>query len=127
KKGCYLRRLPRRQGQQYGGTVPETGGSELALPVPAARGLQDRKRSEEHTSELQSRFDLVCRLLLEKKKTNRCTCPDTLRAARPMVCVSEMRERRKPAVTAASIATRDHWGRSSPRRSGRRPNSSLHG
>src|SRR6266704_1454413 len=27
-------------------------------------------RSEEHTSELQSRFDLVCRLLLEKKKSN---------------------------------------------------------
>src|SRR5699024_12796158 len=26
-------------------------------------------RSEEHTSELQSRFDIVCRLLLEKKKT----------------------------------------------------------
>src|SRR5699024_7617379 len=32
--------------------------------------LQDEElfRSEEHTSELQSRFDLVCRLLLEKKK-----------------------------------------------------------
>src|SRR5437868_8716030 len=29
-----------------------------------------RFRSEEHTSELQSRFDLVCRLLLEKKKKN---------------------------------------------------------
>src|SRR2546429_4217190 len=28
-------------------------------------------RSEEHTSELQSRLHLVCRLLLEKKKTNR--------------------------------------------------------
>src|SRR5207249_10525168 len=28
-------------------------------------------RSEEHTSELQSRFDLVCRLLLEKKKADR--------------------------------------------------------
>src|SRR5699024_12557743 len=28
----------------------------------------DPDRSEEHTSELQSRFDLVCRLLLEKKK-----------------------------------------------------------
>src|SRR5699024_12204361 len=27
-------------------------------------------RSEEHTSELQSRFDIVCRLLLEKKKQN---------------------------------------------------------
>src|SRR5699024_12489975 len=32
-------------------------------------------RSEEHTSELQSRFDLVCRLLLEKKKTsNKGSC-----------------------------------------------------
>src|SRR5438067_10346546 len=30
-----------------------------------------RTRSEEHTSELQSRFDLVCRLLLEKKKKNK--------------------------------------------------------
>src|SRR5437868_10313798 len=29
-------------------------------------------RSEEHTSELQSRFDLVCRLLLEKKKHQKC-------------------------------------------------------
>src|SRR5207249_11360243 len=29
---------------------------------------EHRPRSEEHTSELQSRFDLVCRLLLEKKK-----------------------------------------------------------
>src|SRR5207249_8912663 len=28
-----------------------------------------RGRSEEHTSELQSRFDIVCRLLLEKKRT----------------------------------------------------------
>src|SRR5207249_10775827 len=33
----------------------------------SARSL-GRCRSEEHTSELQSRFDLVCRLLLEKKK-----------------------------------------------------------
>src|SRR5699024_11727494 len=33
-------------------------------------GCRD-ERSEEHTSELQSRFDLVCRLLLEKKKTTR--------------------------------------------------------
>src|SRR5437868_14787996 len=30
-------------------------------------------RSEEHTSELQSRFDLVCRLLLEKKKSKQST------------------------------------------------------
>src|SRR5690606_39375341 len=31
-------------------------------------GLRCRRRSEEHTSELQSRENLVCRLLLEKKK-----------------------------------------------------------
>src|SRR5690349_24045422 len=34
----------------------------------AARTLARSRRSEEHTSELQSRRDLVCRLLLEKKK-----------------------------------------------------------
>src|SRR5437868_15271530 len=36
-------------------------------PAPPARRTA-ATRSEEHTSELQSRFDLVCRLLLEKKK-----------------------------------------------------------
>src|SRR5438105_9977626 len=35
---------------------------------PRARPSHWRQRSEEHTSELQSRVDLVCRLLLEKKK-----------------------------------------------------------
>src|SRR3982751_4552238 len=40
-------------------------------------------RSEEHTSELQSRSDLVCRLLLEKKKTTPChpSCCTTLRGS----------------------------------------------
>src|SRR5699024_12481570 len=37
-------------------------------PVLAGLMLAGLLRSEEHTSELQSRFDLVCRLLLEKKK-----------------------------------------------------------
>src|SRR5437868_11335177 len=37
--------------------------------LAAGAGLIET-RSEEHTSELQSRFDLVCRLLLEKKNTN---------------------------------------------------------
>src|SRR5436309_10475584 len=36
----------------------------------SAIGLLASTRSEEHTSELQSRENLVCRLLLEKKKTN---------------------------------------------------------
>src|SRR5207249_7221032 len=39
----------------------------LKIQVPAGEPRTVR-RSEEHTSELQSRFDLVCRLLLEKKK-----------------------------------------------------------
>src|SRR2546421_9699670 len=39
-----------------------------ALPVMPAKPPPPRQRSEEHTSELQSRSDLVCRLLLEKKK-----------------------------------------------------------
>src|SRR5207249_9267613 len=42
-----------------------TGHRDDPLRPRARRG---RTRSEEHTSELQSRFDLVCRLLLEKKK-----------------------------------------------------------
>src|SRR5438067_2944056 len=41
-----------------------------ASPVPIHTFLAQFHRSEEHTSELQSRFDLVCRLLLEKKKKN---------------------------------------------------------
>src|SRR5207249_10956904 len=47
-------------------------------PAPRAARGRARARSEEHTSELQSRFDLVCRLLLEKKKT---TIPTTGRAS----------------------------------------------
>src|SRR5215475_7220427 len=58
------------------------GGSEAGVgPVPAVAGgakpewlaLSEQAqvaRSEEHTSELQSRENLVCRLLLEKKKKN---------------------------------------------------------
>src|SRR3712207_7275885 len=40
----------------------------VALVVDGAAGVQLGTRSEEHTSELQSRQYLVCRLLLEKKK-----------------------------------------------------------
>src|SRR5690606_28568375 len=38
------------------------------LPLQAYRRPRHQRRSEEHTSELQSRENLVCRLLLEKKK-----------------------------------------------------------
>src|SRR2546422_7213880 len=48
---------------------PPRGRARPSAPPPrtAARGSASR-RSEEHTSELQSRLHLVCRLLLEKKK-----------------------------------------------------------
>src|SRR6266849_8639163 len=47
---------------------PRPADSQLDLTTPTER---TRRRSEEHTSELQSRVDIVCRLLLEKKKQNR--------------------------------------------------------
>src|SRR3712207_7954508 len=50
-----------RAAQSRGGR--RAGASAHGLPATA-----DRPRSEEHTSELQSRQYLVCRLLLEKKK-----------------------------------------------------------
>src|SRR5699024_11952374 len=55
-------------------TAPVASGPyRLESYAPGSRAVLVRNenwdaRSEEHTSELQSRFDLVCRLLLEKKK-----------------------------------------------------------
>src|SRR2546422_2161217 len=50
-------------------TVRRTSGT--CIRSRAISGARRRSRSEEHTSELQSRLHLVCRLLLEKKK-KRC-------------------------------------------------------
>src|SRR2546427_8210534 len=50
----------------HGGRRAGNGDSVLQL-----RGAQYPRRSEEHTSELQSQSNLVCRLLLEKKKKTR--------------------------------------------------------
>src|SRR2546427_13269255 len=51
------------------GSVPAAGGH-AAASAPAGARCQ---RSEEHTSELQSQSNLVCRLLLEKKKKKKTT------------------------------------------------------
>src|SRR3712207_8986758 len=60
-------------------TAFSTGGSHCWPPSgissTTSRGVPSR--SEEHTSELQSRQYLVCRLLLEKKKKNTCTSDDS--------------------------------------------------
>src|SRR5438034_7234744 len=62
-RGRPARSRPRRRGRHRHG---------LRAARPRG-GLEDRERSEEHTSELQSHSDLVCRLLLEKKKKQRDT------------------------------------------------------
>src|SRR5207249_5513161 len=54
-------------GQQRAIGVPRA--TEAEVPAQEEDGAP-AARSEEHTSELQSRFDLVCRLLLEKKKVH---------------------------------------------------------
>src|SRR5207248_6541063 len=61
-------------GKKVFATMFESGRG--AAEIIAAQGLGAQvsaaaiERSEEHTSELQSPYDLVCRLLLEKKKTH---------------------------------------------------------
>src|SRR5215813_15407225 len=49
-------------------------------PQPRPRSRAASARSEEHTSELQSRPQLVCRLLLEKKKNKTLVCKSGRRA-----------------------------------------------
>src|SRR2546422_3674700 len=55
--------------------VNGVGKTTVAGKLAGLYGRQG-KRSEEHTSELQSRLHLVCRLLLEKKKKNTTTTGD---------------------------------------------------
>src|SRR2546421_9158879 len=62
--GVHVRELRRREAASLG----------LEIERLAA---DHAPRSEEHTSELQSRSDLVCRLLLEKKKKSQWSCMRT--------------------------------------------------
>src|SRR5207249_7996445 len=61
KVSCQSSTVPRQKAQTNSGHPP---ASHSTAPSRAGGTMW---RSEEHTSELQSRFDLVCRLLLEKK------------------------------------------------------------
>src|SRR2546422_6251220 len=68
---CALPIYRRRRGEVAadGREVERRDRVDEALERPVVHVVPDR--SEEHTSELQSRLHLVCRLLLEKKKKNR--------------------------------------------------------
>src|SRR5699024_12418088 len=79
--GCAM--APRRRGRRppppgrpagssrHRGNRPGTTADAPRPPSAHGTAPWGAERSEEHTSELQSRFDLVCRLLLEKKKNIR--------------------------------------------------------
>src|SRR5438270_6234717 len=56
--------------QDVGFCRAQAAGYELDVVAGEAQHQRFRARSEEHTSELQSQSNLVCRLLLEKKKQN---------------------------------------------------------
>src|SRR5258707_9993666 len=60
-----VEQLARALGERVALTLLQQGNSQGRIFL-----LQKRQRSEEHTSELQSRQYLVCRLLLEKKKNH---------------------------------------------------------
>src|SRR5690349_22499839 len=65
--GNHARRRLRRNQCGRGGRIQQ-GAAEEERANARTPGREPPPRSEEHTSELQSRRDLVCRLLLEKKK-----------------------------------------------------------
>src|SRR2546430_5805769 len=60
-----------RAGRRRRREIFRSGRGYAAAARPARRAPPARERSEEHTSELQSQSNLVCRLLLEKKKKKR--------------------------------------------------------
>src|SRR5207302_11510695 len=57
-----------------GSSLGKTSSSDLPSSRARNSSFSSEERSEEHTSELQSRENLVCRLLLEKKKGPRSCC-----------------------------------------------------
>src|SRR5207249_3134285 len=72
-QGAILARDPNIQSMVLLDVTPlslgiETLGGVMTKLIERNTTIPKEERSEEHTSELQSRFDLVCRLLLEKKK-----------------------------------------------------------
>src|SRR2546426_6848735 len=77
--------------------VPTTSNAKSTPPPPAIACTRatgsSRDRSEEHTSELQSPCNLVCRLLLEKKKKKRNTLDkkDVLYASRRQIATRDVR------------------------------------
>src|SRR5256886_5670006 len=75
-----------------GSEIPETDPHPRC---PRCRGLLER--SEEHTSELQSQSNLVCRLLLDKKRSRQICCQTLTLAGTPVLA------RARPSVRAGCL------------------------
>src|SRR2546429_4964083 len=78
----------RSVGCRYSATARKAGAAPPPISTIAAWRLVANFRSEEHTSELQSRLHLVCRLLLEKKTdTSSSTALSTKKHVNAMITV----------------------------------------
>src|SRR5438045_4934969 len=75
--GCSRSTMPATKPQPSASWTRSSGGSPLGCWL-SRRTTSTLKRSEEHTSELQSLRHLVCRLLLEKKKITKTTQQEKL-------------------------------------------------
>src|SRR3989442_5777389 len=84
-------------------SAPARGGRRSARRGHGVHGVEPVGRSEEHTSELQSRPHLVCRLLLEKKKTETYRSGPLRTRGRP-----GRTQKRTGAATAGRLSARTH-------------------
>src|SRR4051812_49810134 len=95
-----IRRPPRSTLFPYTTLFRSSGGCGLesvgGVVRRGALGVRGRRlgglRSEEHTSELQSHVNLVCRLLLEKKKTKTDATPPLSGRERPVMATAVPRD-----------------------------------
>src|SRR6266571_2942748 len=79
-----IRRPPRSTLFPYTTLFRSPCGRRRSPWWPATSRTRPARRSEEHTSELQSHVNLVCRLLLEKKKKKTCSVPSSSAERSPM-------------------------------------------
>src|SRR5437660_4411720 len=93
-----IRRPPISTLFPYTTLFRSAGPRPAASPLCIRWGRGEAPRSEEHTSELQSRGHLVCRLLLEKKKVTRPRLPR---------CYSEFFERASTRLSCAELPKRN--------------------
>src|SRR2546429_6016502 len=80
--------------------IPSTKATATIFVKTTCINLCAAQRSEEHTSELQSRLHLVCRLLLEKKNKHEDTCASFRRRSRRELPAPQSLGRSPPLLAA---------------------------